>query len=236
MNKSRVLVVDDDVSIRKFVRANLEARYYEVILATNGTEAMHLFEKQAPDLIILDIMMPEMDGFKVCRLVREKSTVPIIMLSAKEGEGDKLRCLELGADDYLTKPFSLNELLMRIKAILRRSLNHDSPILHPTFSIGDLEIDYNNHMVYIKGQDVNLTNTEYEIMAFLTINAGRIISPQLILEKVWGEDYIGKPRVLWVNLSRLRRKLKEWDSNRDYIYTKPGMGYLIKEKMLVPTK
>ena len=234
MNKPCILVVDDDTSIRKFIRANLDARNYEVLLATDGVEAMRLFAEHTLDLIVLDIMMPEMDGFQVCRLVREKSKVPIIMLSAKEGEGDKLRCLELGADDYLTKPFYLNELLLRIKAVLRRSQNLNSQVSSPMVTIGDLEIDYQNHLVYLKGHELNLTITEYKILTFLANNAGRIISPQLIMENVWGADYIGKPRVLWVNLSRLRRKLKEWDINREYIYTKPGLGYIIKEKILVP--
>jgi DNA-binding response OmpR family regulator len=165
--------------------------------------------------------------------VREKSKIPIIMLSAKDGEGDKMRCLEIGADDYLTKPFSLTELLTRVKVVLRRSHVQNSPSLASLCSIGNLEIDSNNHMVYLKGHELDLTATEYKILTFLSMNAGRIISQQLILEKVWGDDYIGKPRVLWVNLSRLRRKLKERDADREYICTRPGLGYMIKEK--VPT-
>ena len=233
MNKPSILVIDDNMMIRKFVKANLVARNYEVLLATNGIEAMAVFEKYKPNLLILDIVMPEMDGFTVCRLVREKSNVPIIMLSAKDDERDKMRCLELGADDYLSKPFSLVELLLRVKVVLRRSQDLFSEALTPAFRLEDLEINYNQHSVYLKSHELNLTAIEYKILAFLTMNAGRLISTQLILEKVWGEDHIEKKPLLWVNLSRLRRKLKEFDNTRDYIYTKPGMGYMIKEKVLV---
>lgn len=228
MKKPRVLVVDDDTSIRKFVRANLDARDYKVLLAENGVEAINIIEREPLDLIILDIMMPKMDGFEVCRLVREWSKIPIIMLSAKDGESDKLRCLELGADDYLTKPFSLNELLSRIKVIMRRTQFSSNTLVQSRFNCGNLEIDYNRHTVCLKGQEINLTGTEYKLLTYLAMNAGRVIAPQFILEKVWGQEYINKPRVLWVNISRLRRKLKAFNGAHDYIHTKPGIGYVIR--------
>ncbi len=227
MKKACILVVDDDVSIRKFVRANLDARDYDVLLAANGTEAIKVIDDEPLDLIILDIMMPEVDGFEVCRHVREQSNVPIVMLSAKDGENDKLRCLELGADDYLTKPFSLKELLCKVKIILRRVRDAGNAPAQSRFSYRDLEIDYNNHIVYLKGQEVNLTGTEYQILTYLAQNAGRVIAPQFILEKIWGQENMDKLRRLWVNISRLRSKLKS-DDGGAYIYTKPGIGYLMK--------
>jgi DNA-binding response OmpR family regulator len=228
MYKPSVLVVDDDPSIRKFVSANLTARQYDVKIACNGKEALQVFSQGKYELIILDIMMPEMDGFEVARQIREKSGVAMIMLSAKDGESDKIRCLELGADDYLTKPFSLDELLWRVKVVLRRTQNANSTSTANKYCKGDLVVDYNSQRVYIKSQEVNLTSTEYKLLSYLTLNAGRVVSPQFILERVWGQSFIDKPRVLWVNLSRLRHKLVSDSSEIDLIQTKPGMGYLVK--------
>jgi two-component system, OmpR family, KDP operon response regulator KdpE len=228
MYKPAVLVVDDDPSIRKFIGANLTVRQYNVKIARDGLEALEMFAENQFDLIILDIMMPGLDGFEVCRRIKEKSSVAIMMLSAKDGESDKVRCLELGADDYLTKPFSLNELLLRVKTVLRRTLNGNNLQLD-SFQKGDLVVDYGSDRVYVKGQPVNLTTTEYRLLSYLTSNSGRVISPQYILEKVWGQSFIDKPQVLWVNLSRLRRKLESIDPELDLIQTKPGMGYLVNQ-------
>ncbi len=227
MPKPRVLVVDDDPGIRKFVRANLDARDYEVLLAENGIEAVKVFEKEPVELIILDIMMPFLDGYEVCRRIRESSSIPIIMLSAKDGEDDKLRCLELGADDYLTKPFSLNELLCRIKVLFRRTREKSCTAIQSNFSCGELEIDYSHRMVFLKGRNVNLTDTEFEIISFLSVNAGRIIAPEHILEKVWGEDYLQERHLLWVNICRLRNKLNRVSERNTYIQTRPGLGYIL---------
>jgi two-component system, OmpR family, KDP operon response regulator KdpE len=227
MQKPRILVVDDDPGIRKFVRANLDARDYEVLLAENGMEAITVFKKESVDLVILDIMMPFLDGYEVCRRIRETSKVPIIMLSAKDGENDKLRCLELGADDYLTKPFSLNELLCRIKVIFRRTAENNFSLPNSRFNCGELEIDYNRHMVFVKGEDANLTDTEYKILSFLSMNAGRIIAPEYILEKVWGGNHLEKHHLLWVNMCRLRNKLSRISAGSNYIQTRPGLGYLM---------
>ena len=227
MNKSQILVVDDDPSVRKFVSANLEARNNKVMLAENGVRAMEILVREQPDLIVLDIIMPYIDGFEVCRRVREKSAVPIIMLSAKDGQSDKIRCFELGADDYLSKPFSLKELLTRIKVLLRRIPKSEPTANVGGFSYRDLEINYIQQRVYLKGREVNLTRTEYKILAYLSMNAGRVIDSQHILEKVWGEKYIDKPCILWVNLSRLRRKLNCGVDDVNYIQTRSGMGYLL---------
>jgi DNA-binding response OmpR family regulator len=227
MNKTRILVVDDDPFLRKFVGVNLQARHHEVVFAENGLQALEILGQEHPDLIVLDIMMPYLDGFEVCRRVRENSAVPIIMLSAKDGQTDKLRCLELGADDFLTKPFSLSELLWRVNVLLRRAQKFNSAAGGAGFSCRDLEIDYVRQRVYLKGQEVELTKTEYNILTFLAMNAGRVINSQFILEKVWGEAYIDKYRMLWVNVSRLRRKLNDISCDVDYIHTRPGRGYLL---------
>jgi DNA-binding response OmpR family regulator len=227
MKDARVLIVDDDPAIRKFIRANLEARDYEVLLAPDGEAALTLLEKEKPDLIILDIMMPNIDGFEVCRRVREWSQVPIIMLSARDGEMDKVKCLDCGADDYLTKPFSLKELLSRIAAVLRRSKSDNSESIQSKFQYGDLEVDFSRNTVSVKGVNINLTACEFKILNYLAQNAGRIITPNQILQKVWGEEYFGDLRILQVNICRLRRKLNDDAKNPVYIQTKPGIGYTI---------
>jgi DNA-binding response OmpR family regulator len=232
MQKPRILVVDDDPGIKKFVRANLDARGYEVLLAGNGLEAISIFQKESVNLILLDIIMPYLNGYEVCRRIRELSPVPIIMLSARDEEDDKLRCLELGADDYLTKPFSLNELLCRIKVIFRRTLESHPVSIQPTFRSGELFIDYDNHMVFLQGRDIKLTATEYKILSYLAMNAGRIIAPKFILEKVWGQQNLDKHELLWVNICRLRRKLNCSDRENTYIQTRPGMEYLISDQSL----
>jgi len=227
MNKSRILIVDDDPSIRKFVRANLNIRDYAVTVAENGLEAINIIKRESMDLMILDIMMPYLNGYEVCRQVRESSMLPIIMLSAKDEETDKLRCLELGADDYLTKPFSLNELLCRVKNLLKRTQGSELAPSMLKFACGELEIDYDRRIVSLNGQEINLTDTEYRILDYLARNAGRIIAPEHILEKVWGQDYLDKRRMLWTNISRLRGKLNS-RPGYNYIQTRPGIGYVIK--------
>lgn len=227
MKDARVLIVDDDPAIRKFIRANLEARDYEVLLAPDGEAALTLLEKEKPDLIILDIMMPNIDGFEVCRRVREWSQIPIIMLSARDGEMDKVKCLDCGADDYLTKPFSLKELLSRIAAVLRRSKSDSNESIQSKFQYGDLEVDFSRNTVTVKGENINLTACEFKILNYLAQNAGRIITPNQILQKVWGEEYFGDLRILQVNICRLRRKLNDDAKNPVFIQTKPGIGYTI---------
>jgi DNA-binding response OmpR family regulator len=227
MSNSRILIVDDDASIRKFIKANLEARGYYVFLAGDGEQALEVIEKETLDLIILDIMMPNMDGFEVCRRVREWCQTPIIMLSARDGEMDKVMSLDYGADDYLTKPFSLKELLSRVTAVLRRSKINPDDLSPSKFTQDGLEVDYSKHLVTLNGVPINLTACEYKILIYLTSNAGRIITPSQLLEKVWGEEYMGDNRVLQVNICRLRRKIKDDAKNPRFISTKPGVGYMM---------
>jgi DNA-binding response OmpR family regulator len=227
MKTARILIVDDDPAIRKFIKANLEARGYEVLQAADGDDGLKLVETETLDLILLDIMMPKVNGLEVCRRVREWSEIPIIILSAREGEMDKVRCLDCGADDYLTKPFSLRELLSRISAVLRRSQSSSSTPGSSKFIKDDLEVDFALNSVKIKGQSVELTAIENKILCYLASNAGRIITPNQLLEKVWGEEYVGDYSVLQVNVCRLRNKLGDDAKNPRYIKTKPGIGYLM---------
>jgi two-component system KDP operon response regulator KdpE len=224
MNPKRILVVDDDPSIRKFVRANLEARDYTVLLAADGEEALGVIEKDLPDLIILDIMMPYLDGFEVCRRVREWSQIPIIMLSARDDEDDKVKCLDAGADDYLTKPFSLRELLSRIKAVLRRS---EQDAGKPKVQCGELEVDLLQNIITMNGQIIDLTPTEYQILSYLAVNAGKVITFQQLAEKISGDNYTGGDHLIQVNINRLRKKLGDTSKEAKYIQTKYGIGYVL---------
>jgi putative nucleotidyltransferase with HDIG domain len=230
MKKMRILVVDDEPSIRKFIGFNLAARGYAVSTAENGIEALNTFKKEKSDLLLLDIMMPYLDGYEVCRRIREWSEVPIIMLSARDAENDKLRCLESGADDYITKPFSLNELLCRIKVILRRTRQSEFSKIQSKLVCGDLEIDQDLHKVYVKTQEVKLTGTEYKILDFLAMNSGKVLSHEDILETVWGHEYLDKPKLISSNMSRLRRKLNSVSPGYTCIQTVTGVGYLIDEQ------
>jgi DNA-binding response OmpR family regulator len=226
MKTNCILIVDDDPAIRKFVAANLQARGYETLIAPGGEEALNLIEERMPDLVLLDIMMPAMNGFEVCRSIREWSQVPIIMISAKDSVDDKVKCFDIGADDYLTKPFALHELLSRIKAVLKRSQTTDSSTQQSTYHKGGLIVDFSRQIATLEGKTIELTALEYKILAYLTLNAGRIITPNQILEKIWGEEYIGDNRLLQVNVCRLRRKLKDSAKEPVYIQTNPGMGYI----------
>jgi DNA-binding response OmpR family regulator len=228
MKTQQIMLVDDDPAIRKFVRANLEARDYAVLLAVDGEDALKQLNIDLPDLILLDIMMPKVDGFEVCRRVREWSNIPIIMLSAREGETDKVRCLDCGADDYLTKPFSLKELLSRIKAVLRRAQDTGIMTILPKYQYADLEVDLSQNKVRLKGEEVNLSGTEFKILSYLVANAGRLITPDQILGKVWGEDFLGDNHLIQVNMARLRKHLNDNGRESKYIETRTGLGYYIR--------
>jgi DNA-binding response OmpR family regulator len=227
MRRPRVLIVDDEPAIRKFVRANLEARDYEALVAPDGDEAIETIEKELPDLIILDIMMPRMNGFEVCRQVREWSQVPIIILSARGGEMDKVKCLEMGADDYITKPFGVDELMARIKAVMRRVQALEDVSNQPTYSYSDLTVDFAKHLVILGRESLKLTATEYRMLSYLALNAGRVITANQMLEHVWGDDYSGEDHLLQVNIGRLRQKLQDNARDPKYIQTKAGIGYMM---------
>ena len=228
MRRTRVLVVDDEPAILKFVRSNLQARGYEVYTASDGVEALDEFEVNNPDLVILDIRMPGMDGLEATRRIREHSQVPIIILSALGEESDKVRALDQGTDDYLTKPFGVDELLARVRAVLRRGKSPAQEIgPGPTgsFTAGDLVVDFEHRRVTMKGLEVKLTPTEYELLHQLVSNADKVITHSILLNRVWGPEYSGESEYLRVYIGRLRRKLEPDPTQPKYILTEPGVGY-----------
>jgi len=224
--KAAVLVVDDDVRMLRMIKRMLELEGYRVLTADNGEDALGAFDKEAPNIVLLDIMMPDMDGYTVCQRIREFSQAPIIMVSAKSSDKEKVEGLDVGADDYIIKPFSATELAARVRAVLRRtSLKEESA--RPTFRSGDLVVDFARHRVNLGGEEVRLTATEYRVLSYLASNAGRVVTPDQLLEKVWGEEYIGDSHLLQVSIARLRQKLKDEVKNPKYILTRPGIGYMM---------
>ena len=225
--KVSVLVVDDDARILRMIRRILELEGYCVLTVSNGEAALDVFCEENPDLVLLDIMMPGMDGYAVCRSIREFSQIPVIMVTAKGNEDETVQGLDTGADDYITKPFSSAELVARVRAVLRRSRLWDEKP-EPAFRCYDIVIDFARHRVTLNNQEVNLTATEYKLLSYLARNANRVVTPDQILEKIWGEEYLGETHLLQVSMARLRQKLKDDAKNPQYILTKPGIGYMMK--------
>jgi len=228
MRKTCVLIVDDELSIIKFLRANLENNGYKVLAAMDGAEALQTIEMELPDLVILDIMMPKMDGFEVCRRLREWSQIPIIMLSARADENDKVKCLDLGADDYITKPFGKDELMARISAVMRRTKSAAAIPTQPSFASGDLEINFAQRRVTVAGREVKLTPTEFSLLQDLVLNAGKVLTHTHLLNKVWGPEYREERQYLHVFIRRLRAKLEPDPTNPRHIISVPGVGYQFK--------
>jgi two-component system KDP operon response regulator KdpE len=222
----RILLAEDEVALRDFVSRNLHARGFEVLEASNGLEAMALWEREDPHLLILDIMMPRMDGLEVCKRVREHSAVPIIVLTALDAESDKVTALDLGADDYLTKPFGVEELMARVRAVLRRSqLDIISRADEEVKQFGDLEIDLTGHVVRLQGEEVRLSPTEFALLKQLVMNAGKVLTHRMLLQSIWGPEYGGESEYLRVYINRLRHKLESDPTNPRYLLTEPGVGY-----------
>jgi DNA-binding response OmpR family regulator len=228
MNKGKVciLVVDDEPRYIRAIQINLEASGYEVINARDGQTAIELAASEKPDLILLDIRMVGLDGYEVCRRIREFSAVPIIMLTALAEDADKVAGLDVGADDYVTKPFSADELLARVRAVLRRVELSEQHHPSSTFQAGDLLVDLAQQRVFVRSQEVNLTPTEYRLLCELVRQAGRVLVPEYLLEKVWGMGYEGENRLLWQAVHRLRRKIERDPRNPQHIQTRPGIGYV----------
>ncbi len=221
--KTRILVADDEPKIRMFIRANLEARGYEVYLAQDGIEAVEIAERVLPDVIVLDVNMPRMDGIEACRRIREWADMPIIILSVREGEKDKVRALDEGADDYVTKPFGVEELLARIRVALRRSAG--ITVATAVFTGGDLEVDLSKQVVKRQGQIVKLTRTEYELLAYLVSNCGKVLTHRDLLHNVWGPEYGQETEYVRTFIGQLRRKIEDDPSNPRFIVTEPRIGY-----------
>lgn len=223
---AKVLVVDDESSIVNIISYNLKKEGYEVITAEDGEVGLELALNENPDLILLDIMMPKMDGYEVCRKVREKSNVPIIMLTARADEVDKVIGLEMGADDYVTKPFGNRELIARVKAHLRRSSAKDIPAENGNVqNFGDITIDFDRYEVTKRGEVINLTMREFELLTFLATQKTQIFNRETLLEKVWGYEYFGDVRAVDVTIRRLREKIEDDPSKPRFIITKRGVGY-----------
>lgn len=227
-SKTTILVVDDEEHVRILLRRILEDAGYDVLMAGSGQEALDKLvqpENEKPQLILLDIMMPKIDGFEVCRQLREWSQVPIIMLSANADETDKVKCLNLGADDYITKPFGTNELIARVKAVLRRTETAPSVPTQPSFTSGSLDVNFTQRRVTAAGKEVKLTPTEYALLQELVLNAGKVLTHTHLLNKVWGPEYRKEAQYLHVFVRRLRAKLESDPANPAYIVTVSGVGY-----------
>ncbi|MFZ5821415.1 MAG: response regulator transcription factor [Chloroflexota bacterium] len=223
----RILIVDDEPRYLRLLEANLRTEGYEVATAQDGVQAIDVFSSQPIDLILLDIMMPRLDGFGACQRIREFSSVPIIMLTAKGEEQDRVRGLDLGADDYLIKPFSATELLARVRAVLRRSQLPVESGQARFFSHDDLKIDFARAEVWIGEQPVSLSATEYRLLLQFTHNVGKILTAEDLLTGVWGPEYKAEKEILWVSIARLRQKLEPDPHAPKHIVTRSGLGYLM---------
>ena len=197
---------------------------YEVFVATDGNAAISEFDKHGPDLVLLDLMLPGISGTEVCRIIRGKSSVPIIMLTAKDGEVDKVVGLELGADDYVTKPFSSRELVARMRAVLRR-LGDSEELLPPTIEAGSVRIDIERHVVSVRGENITMPLKEFDLLEFLVRNSGRVLTRNQLIDRVWGADYVGDTKTLDVHIKRLRAKIEIDPSSPLHINTVRGLGY-----------
>ncbi|MCX5999233.1 MAG: response regulator transcription factor [Chloroflexi bacterium] len=226
--KPLILVIDDDRGLQKLARRSLELEGYRVIIAGDGPTGLQLVEDEEPALVILDIMMPGMDGFQVCERVRQFSDVPIVMLTAKGRLEDVVHGLDVGADDYVTKPFSTDELMARVKAVLRRS-RFPEEMPQPAFACGKLGIDFSHHRVTVDGKEVLLTPTEYRLLCLLAANAGKVLTQDQLLTEVWGWQYRGDIHILQVAINRLRKRIGDDPNNPRYIATRSGIGYMCKE-------
>ena len=230
MDKERILVVDDEKEIRDLIGIYLSNEGYEVLKASNGLEALELLEKQNADLIILDIMMPKMDGIQACVKIREKNNMPIIMLSAKGEDIDKIMGLTTGADDYVTKPFNQLELLARVKSQLRRykRLNNDEKIEEDIIEINDLLINRNTHIVKISDLDVKLTPIEFDILLFLARNRGKVFSVEKIYEEVWDSEFLESDNTVMVHIRKIREKIEDNPRKPRIVKTVWGVGYKVE--------
>jgi len=220
----RILLVDDDVSIQRAVAPLLRSRGYEVDVVGTGAEATSAVVEHAPDLVVLDLGLPDLEGVEVCRRIRKHSKMPIVVLSARGGESDKVAALDIGADDYVTKPFSAEELLARIRVALRRVAEAETPELERV-EVGDLTIDYGRHRVVRGDDEIRLTPKEFELLALLARNADRVLTHRAILKAIWGPNAVDQPEHLWVLVAQLRKKIEPDPGNPRYLLSEPWVGY-----------
>ncbi len=226
---SKILVVDDERLIVKGIKFSLEQEGWEVDAAYDGEEALNYVKNNKYDVMLLDVMLPKYDGLQVCQLVREFSNIPIIMLTAKGEDMDKIMGLEYGADDYVTKPFNILELKARIKAILRRSQHQDKVPNKKTIEVGELRLEVSSRRVFIKNQEMNLTAKEFDMLELFATHPGKVYSRDQLLDTIWGKEYPGDVRTVDVHVRRLREKIEPNPGQPEYIYTKWGVGYYFKD-------
>jgi two-component system, OmpR family, KDP operon response regulator KdpE len=224
-NKVRVLVVDDEQAIRRFLRVTLEAQGYAVFEAASGADAAGDATAYRPDIVVLDLVLPDIDGVEVTRLLRQWTQVPIVVLSVRGSESDKIAALDAGADDYVTKPFSAGEFLARLRAALRRATQ---PKGEPVFTCGDLKVDLPRRVVTLENQEVQLTPTEYDLLRVMVTHAGKVLTHHHLLREVWGAGYEQEFHILHVNISNLRHKIEHEPARPQFIITEPGVGYRLR--------
>ena len=228
--KDRVLVIEDDKSIRNFFRTVLEANNYDVLIATTGAEGYSMVTSQCPDVVILDLGLPDMDGMTILKNVRQWSSMPVLVVSARTHETDKVAALDAGADDYITKPFGTSELLARVRTAIRHAratVLTAEGMQTGQFRAGDLLIDYDKHRVYVGDRDVNLTQNEYKIVSLLGKYAGKVLTYDFIIKEIWGPNMQNDNRILRVNMANIRRKMENNPAQPQYIFTEVGVGYRI---------
>lgn len=223
---TKVLIIDDEFPIRKFLRVSLESNQYEVLEAERGKDALEMIKSHNPDALILDIGLPDLSGVEVTRLVRNNSQVPVLILSVQGQEKTKIEALDAGADDYLTKPFSVDELLARLRRALKRSVSNSPATV---YQVGEIRLDLERRSVVVKGKDVSLTPNEFSLLASLMRQAGRVLTHKQLLREVWGEAYVDDSHLLRVNVCNLRRKLEVDATTAKYLRTEPGVGYRLAE-------
>ena len=221
---TRIMVVEDEESFSEALSFMLKREGFEVEVADDGNAALEVFEQRGADLILLDLMLPGLSGLEVCRIIRSKSQVPIIMLTAKDGEIDKVVGLEIGADDYVTKPFSSRELLARVRSVLRRN-GEPEELLAATIEAGPVRMDVDRHVVTVRGQQVSMPLKEFDLLEILVRNAGRVLTRSQLIDRVWGGDYVGDTKTLDVHVKRLRAKVEEEPSKPIHLVTVRGLGY-----------
>ena len=222
---ARILVVEDEETLAEAISFLLSKEGFDVAVAATGPEAIESFDKSGADLILLDLMLPGLSGTEVCRQIRTKSSVPIIMLTAKDSEIDKVVGLEIGADDYVTKPYSSRELIARIRAVLRRGELQDNADEGTTLEVGPVRMDTDRHVISVNGEVVAIPLKEFELLEFLMRNAGRVLTRVQLIDRVWGSDYVGDTKTLDVHIKRLRAKIEKDPANPEHIQTVRGMGY-----------
>ncbi len=239
LNKKTILIVDDEKTIVDMLVYNLQKEGYNTLEANDGEEAVNIALSQKPNLVLLDIMLPKMDGLAVCKRIRQSLDIPILMISAKDEEIDKILGLELGADDYITKPFSVRELMARVKANLRKaelsgksssSATTDNKLEENMITVGELSLDLNKFEVRVRGEVMDLTLREFEVIKYLASQPGQVVTREVLLEKVWGYEYYGDIRTVDVTVRRIREKIEKDTSNPKILITKRGVGYYIASK------